>query len=284
MTPEALLAEATRAAGVEDWDAARTALDRLGTQDAGPGIRRRAVDLRRRVDAERQAAVAFARFDEAQTAKSYADAVARYGEIPAESVYKRRARARYEEARSLVIAEHLTAAERARSAGHCSEVKQAADEIERLDPQNQLAKEMVRLCRPKAEPVAVASRPVRSKPAAVLAAQTSRPERPERAERVERAESAPKRSEPAEPDVETEVLMKQARDAWLRQQCGSAIDLSRKALRAKPGMTDAFQIIAVCSCSLKDAEGAARAYGRLDDKSRNLVRSLCQRNGITVGE
>jgi hypothetical protein len=48
-------------------------------------------------------------------------------------------------------------------------------------------------------------------------------------------------------------------------------------------MTDAYQIIAVCSCSLKDADGATRAYGKLDDKSRNLVRSLCQRNGITVG-
>ena len=53
--------------------------------------------------------------------------------------------------------------------------------------------------------------------------------------------------------------------------------------RARPGMTDAFQIIAVCSCSLKDAEGATRAYGKLDDKSRGLVRSLCQRNGIAVG-
>ena len=28
--------------------------------------------------------------------------------------------------------------------------------------------------------------------------------------------------------------MKQAREAWLRQQCGSAVDLSRKALHAKP--------------------------------------------------
>jgi hypothetical protein len=69
----------------------------------------------------------------------------------------------------------------------------------------------------------------------------------------------------------------------LRQQCGSAIDISRKALRARPGMADAYQIIAVCSCSLRDAEGATRAYARLDEKSRSLVHSLCQKNGITVG-
>ena len=77
--------------------------------------------------------------------------------------------------------------------------------------------------------------------------------------------------------------MKQAREAWLRQQCGAAMDLSRKALKVKPGLSDAYQIIAVCSCSLKDAEGATRAYNKLDDKNRNLVRSLCQKNGIIVG-
>ena len=60
------------------------------------------------------------------------------------------------------------------------------------------------------------------------------------------------------------------------------VEMSRKALKAKPGMTDAYQIIAVCSCSLKDADGATRAYAKLDEKSRTLVRNLCQRNGIAV--
>ena len=87
----------------------------------------------------------------------------------------------------------------------------------------------------------------------------------------------------AEPEVDADTLMKQAREAWLRQQCGSAIDLSRKALKAKPGSSDAYQIIAVCSCSLKDVEGATRAYAKLDEKNRNLVHSLCQKNGVIVG-
>ena len=78
--------------------------------------------------------------------------------------------------------------------------------------------------------------------------------------------------------------MKQAREAWLRQQCGAAMDLSRRALRAKPGWTDAYQILAVCSCSLKDAEAAERAYAKLDDKNRTLVHTVCQKNGIAVGD
>jgi hypothetical protein len=286
-TPETLLAQATRDVGSEDWEAARATLDRLGPQVADPAARKRANELRRKVDTERQGAVAFARFDEAQTAKNYGDAVARYGEIPTDSIYKRRARARFEEARTLLVSEHLTLAAKARAAGQCGEVKQEADEIERLDPRNQLAKELVRMCRPRAEPVA-ATRNTRARSSTTLAAQqTSRAERAERAERTERAEAPARRPEAAaaaEPEVDAEALMKQAREAWLRQQCGSAIDLSRKALRARPGMTDAYQIIAVCSCSLKDAEGATRAYAKLDDKSRNLVHSLCQKNGIVVGE
>ena len=27
-----------------------------------------------------------------------------------------------------------------------------------------------------------------------------------------------------------------------------------------------------------------RAYAKLDDKNRNLVRALCQKNGVTVGD
>jgi Flp pilus assembly protein TadD len=101
------------------------------------------------------------------------------------------------------------------------------------------------------------------------------------ASKAEAAEPAPK----AEGDSEdAEALMKQAREAWLRQQCGAAMDLSRRALRAKPGWTDAYQILAVCSCSLKDAEAAEHAYARLDDRNRSLVHAVCQKNGISVGQ
>ena len=148
----------------------------------------------------------------------------------------------------------------------------------------------MRLCKPRqdvavAKPVKevapappVAARLARPRPSAPLAAADA-PSRPE-------APAPRPRSEPAA-DVEAadaDVLMKQAREAWLRQQCGSAVDLSRKALHAKPGMTDAYQIIAVCSCTLKDADAASRAYAKLDDKNRSLVRQLCQKNGISVGE
>ena len=279
-SPTDLYAEAKQAVAAEDWEKAHGVLERMGSID-DPILRRDANLLRRRVDAERQNAVLFAQLDEAASGKQYADAMARYEQIPADSVYKRRAKTRYDEARTLLVSEHMAAADKARTAGQCAEVRTEVAEIVRLDPRNTIAKEMVRLCRPvkaAAAPSAVAARPAKPRPTPTLTA-TDAPSRPERAEPQKHAEAAP-----AEDGPDPDALMKQAREAWLRQQCGAAVDLSRKALHAKPGMTDAYQIIAVCSCTLKDADAAARAYAKLDDKNRNLVRALCQKNGVTVGE
>jgi ABC transport system ATP-binding/permease protein len=281
-TAAAMLAEAKQAAGAEDWDKSKAALDKIGATIEDPGVRKDATTLRRRVDVELQASVQFSQFDEASGAKNYADAVARYEQIPAESIYKRRAKPRYDEARTLLVAEHMAAADKARAAGKCAEVRSEVAEVMRLEPRNLLAKDLVRLCKPRQEAPAppVVARPARPRPSPPLAVAEapSRPERPEA--------PAPKpRAEPADVEAgDPDVLMKQAREAWLRQQCGAAVDLSRKALHAKPGMTDAYQIIAVCSCTLKDTDAAGRAYAKLDDKNRSLVRQLCQKNGITVGE
>jgi pSer/pThr/pTyr-binding forkhead associated (FHA) protein len=312
--PAALLAEATTAASTDDWAAAAAALEKLPPALGDAGLELQAADLRKRVATEQPAAALFAELGTLAEDKHYAEALARYGEIPDDSVYKLRGRTRAAEARALLIAERLAFADQARAAGRCDEVRDAVAEVEQLEPSNQLGKQIVRLCRPRAEAPAAPARPARA--AHVVAATAARPERaPERerpgekvtepastkrerpAEKVtepastkrERpaekvAEAAPaKREEPEEAPADADALMKQAREAWLRQQCGSAIDLSRRALKAKPGLADAYQIIAVCSCSLKDAEGATRAYAKLDEKNRNLVHSLCQKNGIIVG-
>jgi hypothetical protein len=79
-------------------------------------------------------------------------------------------------------------------------------------------------------------------------------------------------------------LIRQAREAWSRQQCPSAIDLSRRALRLRPGSIEAHQIMAVCSCSGRDRDGALKSYVRLDERSREMVRTLCGRYGVELGE
>jgi pSer/pThr/pTyr-binding forkhead associated (FHA) protein len=277
-TPGSLLAAAKQAVTSEDWDAARTALGRLGTVD-DPALKREATALGQKVENERQAAQLFAKFDEAANSKNYAGALASYEEIPADSVYKKRARPRYQEARTLLVAEKMTTAENDRAEGRCAEVREEAMEIIRLDPKNMIIRDLAKRCRAKAEP---AARPARTR-AVAAAAPVERTETPRREPARAESARAEEKAAPAEAE-DAEALMKQAREAWLRQQCGAAMDLSRRALRAKPGWTDAYQILAVCSCSLKDAEAAERAYSRLDDKNRTLVHAVCQKNGIAVGD
>jgi tetratricopeptide (TPR) repeat protein len=76
-------------------------------------------------------------------------------------------------------------------------------------------------------------------------------------------------------------LIKDAQQAWLRGQHAVAIDAARKALRVKPNLTNAYQIIAICSCALHDADSAAKAYEKLDERNKLYVKSSCQKNGIS---
>ena len=281
----------------EDWIAALATIRQLnaGGPNQAPlsaADRSKLLTLFHRAETERKGSAAFSKFDEASTAKDYGGAIDWYEAIPVESLYKKRAASRYQEARTLFVSEHLLAAEKFRTQGKCVETRREADDIAKVDPANQLIKELVKLCKqaPGGGTLVAATVPptkhARAAAASLAAggkdppahAETAASFRtPREASHTETAAGA------AEPAADADALLKQARDAWLHQQCPSAIDIARRALKAKPSLTDAYQIITVCSCSLKDAEGAGRAYGKLDDKSRTLARSLCQRNGISLG-
>jgi pSer/pThr/pTyr-binding forkhead associated (FHA) protein len=304
---EDLLTQAAAQAKNDEWDTALATLNQLSTQAGAAGaageagnndVRAQAAELRKRVDSERRNAIAFAKFDESFQQNNHAAAIDWYTEIPEDSVYKLRAQPRFEETRAAFVAQHLLAAEKLRAAGRCADLKQEIELISRVDPRNAAARDKLRACRPRME-ASVAVNTAAPRPSLVRAAASSPAARPEPASAVPAKRAPPAIAVTAAPparraievaatpaaegeSADADALLKQARDAWLKQQCGSAIDLSRKAIRARPGMVDAYQVIAVCSCSLKDAEGATRAYAKLDDKSRNLVRTLCQRNGITV--
>ena len=155
-TPAAILGAAKKAMVAEDWETAGADLGRIAGVD-DPAIKREATALGRRVENERLAASLFAKFDEAANAKNYAAALSGYAQIPADSVYKRRAQPRYEEARTLLISEHMTAAEKDRAEGRCAEVRVEAAEVIRLEPKNQLIRDLSRLCRARPEPVAARS-------------------------------------------------------------------------------------------------------------------------------
>ncbi len=280
----------------EDWVAALATIRQLnagGPNQAplSPADRSKLLTLFHKAETERKGSAAFSKFDEASTAKDYGGAIDWYEAIPAESMYKKRASSRYQESRTLFVSEHLLAAEKFRTQGKCVETRREADDIAKVDPANQLIKEIVKLCKPVASggTLVAAAVPRAAHARASTAGLSVAKDPPAHAETAAAFRSPREASHTetaagaADASADADQLLKQARDAWLHQQCPSAIEIARRALKAKPSLTDAYQIITVCSCSLKDAEGAGRAYGKLDDKSRTLARALCQRNGISLG-
>ena len=297
-TPEQLLAEATKAVGEEDWDKAVSAIDMLlahpGSDPAAvEAVRPQAVELKRKVDLERRGAETFTAFQQAAASKEPDVAMSRFDEIPTDSVYKERAAPALEEVRALFLEVHLDLADSARQQGRCDEARAEAEKIQQIDAENVKAREIVKRCRPRGPTPRVAASPATAvaPPAVAAAAPTDRTAprpvapRPARAAAAGpgargAAETAAAPADEWQPDAGE--LIKQAREAWMHQQCGTAIDLSRRALKIKPSSNDAHQIIAVCACSSKDRDGAVKSYAKLDERSRAMVRTLCARNGVEL--
>jgi serine/threonine protein kinase len=86
----------------------------------------------------------------------------------------------------------------------------------------------------------------------------------------------------ANPAVESEALLHQAQQAWVRQYYAAAIYRARSALTLSPDLPLAYQIITLCSCALHKADDAKEAAVHLDPAKRNLVRTLCAKDGVTL--
>ena len=267
-----LLAAAKSAQATEKWDEALAAASKAVA--AAPDSTE-AAELRKLAEDEKGNAERFATLKEAADS-SHLEAVLRgASEIPETSVYKERASALAKSARTEYVKLHSDAASSKAGAGACEEAKHEAELVLAVDSANKTARWIIGRCaalekktsaRPEVKKPVPAPKPVAPKPVVAAASQPK---------------PAPPPPAQAEPSSDPEKLIQQAREAWLRGQYVLAVDSARKALRAKPGLTSAYQIIAICSCSLHDPDTAMRAYEKLDDRNKQLVRSACQKNGIS---
>ncbi|HEX4511057.1 MAG TPA: hypothetical protein VH328_13290, partial [Burkholderiaceae bacterium] len=245
--------------------------------EAQQALRERAAGMKKEVDLERHSAELYADFDEAAKAKEPDVALSRFDAIPAASMYKARAQEALPDIKAQFVEAHLDLADAARTQGRCDDAREEVEKVEQLDPENRQAHDILKICRTKAVAhvavAAVTPRPAPT-PKLVRAAAPARPAVPF----VD--EFAP----PPEPPADPAELIHQARTAWLHQQCSQAIELSRRALKSKANSNDAYQIIAVCSCSTKDRDSALKSYQRLDERNRAMVRSACAKYGIELEE
>jgi pSer/pThr/pTyr-binding forkhead associated (FHA) protein/tetratricopeptide (TPR) repeat protein len=274
-----LMAEARASQTAERWDDALAAAKKAVAVNPESG---EAARLRQVAESEKENAGRLAGLREPAEAGNLEAVTRTVAEIPDDSVYKERARTLEKTTRAQFLAQHLEAATSAVAAKDCEQAGPHIEQVLAVEPGNTKASGLSTKCQAlakaqaktaaKAEAIAARSRPApAAKPTAPKPALAAAP-KPAKPEPAESAESAP------DPDQ----LIQQARESWLRGQYASAVESARKALRIKPGLTSAYQIIAICSCSLKDADAAARAYERLDDRNKQMVRSVCQKNGISL--
>ena len=277
-TPEQYFERAAAAVKAEKWDDAVTALDLLlntGPNDeAQQALRERASGMKKQVDLERRSAELYADFQESAKAKEPDVALTRFEAIPAASMYKSRAEEALPDIKAQFVEAHLDLADAARLQGRCDEAREEVQKVEQEDPDNRQAHDILKTCRTKTVAhVAVAAAAVpRAAGASKAHLATARPAVPF----VD--EFAP----PPDPPADPAELIHQARTAWLHQQCNQALELSRRALKLKANPNDAHQIIAVCSCSTKDKDGALKSYQRLDERNRSMVRTACAKYGIDL--
>jgi pSer/pThr/pTyr-binding forkhead associated (FHA) protein/tetratricopeptide (TPR) repeat protein len=263
-----LLAAAKSAQVNEKWDEALAAASKAvaAAPDSGE-----AAELRKLAEDEKGNAEHFAALKGAADSSDFEAVRREAAEIGATSVYKERASAFETSARTDYIKLHADAASNKASVGACDEAKQESDLVLAVDSANKTARWILGRCAALAKkasprPVPEAKKPVQAPRPVAVAVQPK-----------------PTPSPPAQPEAspDPDKLIQQAREAWLRGQYVLAVDSARRALRAKPGLSSAYQIIAICSCSLHNPDEAMRAYEKLDDRNKQLVRSACQKNGIS---
>jgi serine/threonine-protein kinase len=84
------------------------------------------------------------------------------------------------------------------------------------------------------------------------------------------------------PAADSEALLHEAQKAWVRKYYAVAVDRARSALALSPDLPLAHQIITLCSCGLHRTEDAKLASAHLDPARRQLVRTLCQKDGVIL--
>jgi pSer/pThr/pTyr-binding forkhead associated (FHA) protein/tetratricopeptide (TPR) repeat protein len=288
-----LLAAAKQDAQAEKWGEALVLLGKVTAQEPGSTD---AANLRKAIEAEKQFSEKLAALKLAMANKEFDTVLQGTAEFPDESMYKRRAVELHKSAQVQFVATHLEAAKTKLAANDCEEARREADLVLGLEAKNKKAVAVVKRCEvlakqaaasqaaaeapkpvavaPKPAPEPAAPKPARRPAAPALAARAPAP-------KTKAAVAEPTKPEPASAAADPDKLIKDAQQAWFRGQYAVAIDSARKALRVKPNLTNAYQIIAVCSCALHDADSASKAFERLDERNKLYVKSACQKNGIS---
>jgi hypothetical protein len=253
----------------EDWEGAIAKCDEALKLDQSQELAR---DKRQRAEAERKNRAAFNNFLKAAGGNDFDSAVASFGEVAEDSVYRQKGGERYAQVKKLYLRQHLDAARKAKSGNKCEEARQHVEAALSIDEGNTEALDILKSCGAAVKPVAKAT-PPEKKPKAEKPTVASVP-----AAKVK--EKPVIEEQPAQPNPAAEKLLQDAQDAYVHGQYANAIETAKKAAKSEP--LKAWRIIGAASCFLKDRNGAMQAWNKLGPQERSFLKYVCSRNAITV--
>ena len=270
-----LLLDADKAMKSEDWANAITKCDEALKLDPSQELAR---DKRQKAEAEKKNLAAYNSFVQAADKSDFDSAVASWGEVAEDSVYRQKGGERYGQVKKSFVHAHLELARKAKSGNKCEEARQHVEAVFTVDESNSEAAEIVKSCTAAVKP-----------PTHPEVAQQTKPPR----EHTPAAPKPPKEPkepapEPAEPKGATneaqlaeKVLLERARRLpAMHGQYANAIEIAKKAVKAQPNQ--AWRLIGASSCFLKDRNGAVQAWNKLDTQGRSFLKYVCSRNAIAV--
>ena len=285
-----LLLDADKAMRAENWDVAIARCDEALKHDPSSEVAR---DKRSRAEAERRSGQSYKNFVTFADRGDLDSAVASYGEIAEDSLYRPKGADRYANVRRSYVRAHLDAARAAKKTGNCEEAHQHVEAALTVDESNAEAQEIVRSCETRV--AAAAPRPARptepARPRAV--ARAERPSEPSEPKQTEPKQTEPRaespvakrpdpedKPEPSAPNPQIDKLLQDAQDKYVHGQYASAIEDAKHAVKAQP--SKAWRIIGASQCFLKNREGAVQAWNKLDAQGRQFLKYVCSRNQVTV--
>ncbi|MCC6750009.1 MAG: FHA domain-containing protein [Deltaproteobacteria bacterium] len=281
-----LIPKITAALAAEAWSEALTYCGQLA-----PGQKAKAKTDCEKAQREHGAQRLYEDARKAVTSLEYAKALGLYNKIPSESLYhkKRGEDPEFKDARTKYLAQALPEVKELAKKGQCDAAKAKAHEIQTLVPDDAEAEANVRDCGAVATRPGTGADPGGEEPGTPGGDDGGAKVRPKRGPRpkiaVKRIPLVQPKVEPEtppQPAVDAKKTLEQARSAYVAGHHSQAIAFAKLVLKQTPTSGQALQIVGASSCYLKNAKQAKKAYDRLDAAQRNLLRSVCARNGVTL--
>ncbi len=263
-----LLRNLNRALDNHQWGQALTYCGRLTGAD-----KENSQDNCARAEAEKKAKKLFDDATAAATRNEYKTAIETFSRIPKSSMFfaERERSANYLDAKRKYQAQALSEIDDLVRKKACAKAKTQADELKRLLPDVSGVDAKLKSCRAVEAPPRVAVTPPK------------RPHRPGRP--VHKKPTKPRKPAglTAAEKVALKPLGKQAQAAYMANNSARARVLGKKYLRAFPHDQIIISIVGMSACKLKKEAEAKRAYRKLSQRYRALLKQVCSKAGIQLG-